>query len=239
MLSLGKPFRGAVGCCYFVLLTIWVFSPCSILGADFPSRLTAGEIITYSVSVPGSGAKRGEATGVVDASPEKVWQVVTDANNFQEFLPRMIRSRLVRFEELKRILQEQPSNAFEVEAFFSPNPLDLALFRIPGQRYIGYFYGHVEVPWPLKDRWYIVRVQWDETQAARHIYTCSWSLTLGNLREYSGEWKVEPFGDNRTRLTYRVVTDPGGFVPQFLVEDFSTKTLPQVIAGVRRRVASR
>jgi ribosome-associated toxin RatA of RatAB toxin-antitoxin module len=176
---------------------------------------------------------------VVAASPEKVWQVVTDANNFQEFLPRMIRSRLVRFEELKRILQEQPSNAFEVEAILNSSPPDLAVFRIPGQKYVGYFYGHLEVPWPLRDRWYIVRVQWDESQAGHHIYTCSWSLLAGNLREYSGEWKVEPFGNNQTQLTYRVVADPGGFVPKSLAEEFTYKTLPEVIAGVRRRVAYR
>jgi hypothetical protein len=151
----------------------------------------------------------------------------------------MIRSRLVRFEELKRILQEQPSNAHHVEAILGSSPPDLAVLRIPGQKYIGYFYGHLEVPWPIKNRWYIVRVQWDEFQATRHIYTCSWSLMVGNLREYSGEWKVEPFGENRTRLTYRVVADPGGFVPRSLADEFTHETLPQVIAGVRRRVAYR
>lgn len=126
-----------------------------------------------------------------------------------------------------------------MEAILGPSPPDLALFRIPGGKYTGYFYGHLEVPWPLRDRWYIVRVVWDESQGAGHLYTCSWSLLIGNLREYRGEWRVEPFGENRTRLTYRVVTDPGGLAPKFLVEEFSTKTLPQIIAGVRRRVASR
>ncbi len=64
-------------------------------------------------------------------------------------------------------------------------------------------------------------------------------MLIGNLREYRGEWQVEPFGGDRTQLTYRVLTDPGGFVPKFLVEEFTTNTLPQVIAGVRRRMAHR
>jgi ribosome-associated toxin RatA of RatAB toxin-antitoxin module len=239
VLILGKPFRWALGYCCFVVLAIWGLPPCSTLGADFTSRLAAGEIVSHSVDVPGSAAIRGEAIGVVKAPPEKVWQGVTDANNFQEFLPRIIRSRLVRFEELKRILQERPSNAFELEAILSSSPLDLALFRIPGQKYAGYFYGHFQFTWPLKDRWYIVKVKWDETQAYRQIYTCSWSLLMGNMREYRGEWKVEPFGDNRTQLTYQAVTDPGGFVPKSLIKDFTNKTLPEIIAGVRRRVAYR
>jgi ribosome-associated toxin RatA of RatAB toxin-antitoxin module len=239
MLSPSRPLRRALGYGCFVGLAIWGFSPGSIWGSDFLSRLATGEIITYSMNVPGSAARRGEATGVVAASPEKVWQVVTDVNNYQAFLPRMIRSRLVRFEELERILQEQPSNAFGVEAILDPSPTDIAGLRIPGQRYVGYFYGHVEVPWPLRNRWYIVRVRWDESQAIRHIYTCSWSLVVGNLRENSGEWKVEPFGENRTRLTYRVIADPGGIVPRSLADEFTDETLPQVIAGVRRRVAYR
>ncbi len=176
---------------------------------------------------------------MVDAPPAKVWEVVTDANNFQDFLPRMIRSRLVRFEELKAILQGSPGTAAGVEGFLTAAPPDLALFRIPGHQYIGYFYGHLEVPWPLRDRWYVVRVLWDETQGARGVFTCSWSLIIGNLREYRGAWQLEPFGENRTRLTYRVMTDPGGLVPKSLAGEFTTKTLPQIIAGVRRRVASR
>jgi hypothetical protein len=239
MLSLSRPWKRAWGYGCFMVLAIWGFYPDSIWGSDFPDRLAAGEIVTYSMNVPGSGARRGEVTGVVAASPEKVWQVVTDVNNYQAFLPRMIRSRLVRFEELQRILQEQPSSAFQVEDILGPSPPDITGFRIPGQRYAGYFYGHVEVPWPLRNRWYIVRVQWDESQASRHFYTCSWSFLVGNMRENSGEWKVEPFGDRYTQLTYRVVADPGGFVPRSMAQEFTDETLPQVIAGVRRRVAYR
>lgn len=239
MQILAKPRRWSLFCCCGAVLIIWAFPPYFALGADFLSRLAAGEIIIYSGEAPDSGLKKGEATGVVASSPEKVWEVVTDANNFQAFLPKMVRSRLVRFEELNRIMQERPSSAAAVEAMLSASPPDLAHFRIPGRKYLGYHYGHLEVPWPLRDRWYIVGVQWDESQAARHIYTCSWSLLLGNLKEYRGEWKVEPFGDRHSRLTYRVLTDPGGLVPKFVVEEFTTNTLPEVIAGVRRRVAYR
>jgi hypothetical protein len=207
-------------------------------GADFSHRLATGEIITVFEEVSGSGLKRGEVTGVVSASPEKVWQVVIDANNFQFFLPRMLRSRLVRQEELNRILQTRPSSAAAVEAILISSPPEMAQFRVPGQKYQGYFYGHVKVPWPLGNRWYIVKTQWDESQAARHIYTCSWSFLVGNLKENRGEWKVEPFGDRKTLLTYWVVIDPGGIAPKFLVEKFTARNLPQIIIGVRNRVAS-
>lgn len=239
MLGLIKLRRWLLSYRCLAVLSIWGFFPYLAWGADFQQRLAAGEIIYQTLEAPDSGIKKGEATGVVAATPAKVWQVVTDVNNYQEFLPRMVRGRLVQLEELKTVLKERPVSPAAVEAILSPIPGELAAIRVPGRQYRGYFYGHVEVPWPLRDRWYIVSVVWDESQAARQLYTCSWSLMVGNLHEYYGEWLVAPFGANRTRLTYRAATDPGGFAPKFLVEEFSTKTLPQVITAVRDRLASR
>ncbi|MFW6122739.1 MAG: SRPBCC family protein [Thermodesulfobacteriota bacterium] len=216
------------------------FAPYPARGADNSGRLATGEIITDFEEVPGSNLKKGRVVGVVAAPPEEVWEVVTDANNFQFFMPRMLRSRLLRPEEVKRILQARPTSAAAVEAGFgSAPPPEVAQFRVPGQKYPGYFFGQVKVPWPLGNRWYIIKLQYDESQAARHIYTSSWSLVTGNLKENRGEWKVEPFGEDKTRLTYRVVTDPGGLVPNFIVEKFTAQTLPQIIIGVRNRLASR
>lgn len=229
----------AVVCYALVVLGLWGLFPAAARSTDLTSRLAAGEIIYQTLETTGSGIRKGEATGVVDAPPAKVWQVVIDVNKYHEFLPRMLKSRLVQLAELRTVLAERPGSAAAVEAILSSSPGDLAAIRIPGGKYRGYFYGHLEVPFPLRDRWYIVSVVWDESQASRQVYTCSWSLMAGNLREYYGDWKVEPFGEHRTLLTYRAATDPGVFAPRFLVEEFSTKTLPQVIAGVRQRLAAR
>ena len=238
MPKLRKFCRWALGGCGLTVLAILGVTFSSASDADFSSRLAQGEIIYHSVDESESGAKRGEAIGMVAAPPDKVWQVVADFNHYQEFMPKMVRSRLVRFKELERIVHESPAGADAVEALFDRSPPDLAQIRVPGGKYNGYYYAQAEVPWPLRNRWYIARVLWDESQAARHIYACSWSLFVGNLRKNRGEWKVEPFGDNRTQLTYRVEIDVGGFVPKFVVEEFTNQTLPQIIAAVRRRVSS-
>ena len=54
------------------------------------------------------------------------------------------------------------------------------------------------LPWPLGNRWYIIKVLRDESQAAKHRYTASWSQVMGNLRENRGEWRLEPFGEKKT-----------------------------------------
>ena len=72
MLILGKPWRWVWVRHCLVVLGIWGFLVSPAGGADFSSRLAAGEIIFHTVDLPESGAKRGEATEVVDASPENV-----------------------------------------------------------------------------------------------------------------------------------------------------------------------
>lgn len=219
-----------------VLFSASLLTPCSFLAADLPSRLASGEIIVSSENVPGSSVKMGEVTGVVDAPPELVWKVIIDVNHFHEFMPRTLKSQVVAPEQLQLLRQKRPTTAPEVEAILGPAPPDPARFRRPGQKYLEYLYGHLEVPWPLGDRWYIIKMLRDETQAAQHIYTSSWSLELGNLRENQGEWRLHPFSVNQTRLTYRLVTDPGGCVPKFLIQKGTFITLPQVISSVRQRV---
>jgi hypothetical protein len=239
-LIMAEFFKRFLFCCCLAALLTYVFPGLphlSAWGADSSRRLATGEIITSFEEVPNSALKKGKVIGVVGAPPEKVWEVVTDANNFQDFLPRMLRSRLVRQEEVNRILETGASSQAAVEAVLSSRPPpELAQFRLPGQQYSGYFYGLVKVPWPLGNRWYLIKLKWDETKAARHIYLCSWSLVTGNLKENKGEWRVEPFGDHKTLLTYRVVTDPGGFAPKFFLKKFTLQTLPRIIIGVRNRL---
>ena len=217
MMLSGKLLRWPFLCCSCVALFLWVF-PAASFSADSSERLAAGEIITHIREVPGSAVREAEARGVVAAPPEKVWQVITDVNNYQQFLPGMLRSRLVRSQELEKIRKAKPLTASDVEAFFNTSPPEVEQFRIPGKKYTGYFYGNIEVPFPLGNRWYIVKVKFDESKAAHHIYTCSWSFVIGRLLENKGKWIVAPFRDNQTLLTYRVVTDPGGFAPKSLVE---------------------
>jgi len=220
-----------------ILLGTLAFSQVSV-AADLNNRLAAGEIIVSSENVPGSTTKRGEVLGVVDAPPEKVWQVITDVNHFHEFMPRTIRSQMVTPENVQEVLQKKPTQAQEVEAILGPTAPDPALFRVPGQKYIEHLYGHVDLPWPMDNRWYVLKMQRDESHASQRRYTSSWSLIIGNLKENRGEWRLEPFGEHQTLALYRLITDPGGPVPQFLVKQGTYVTLPKIIDSVRKRVAT-
>ena len=204
---------------------------------DLNSRLGAGEIITSVKNIDGTPLKRGEAIGVVDASPDKVWQVITDANHFSEFMPRTLKSRVVPPDKLEVLLQQKPTQPQEVEAILGPTPPDPALFQVPNQKYFMYLYSLLDFPWPLGNRWYVIKVMRDETKASQKIYISTWSLLLGNMRENRGEWRLEPFGDQKTKVYYKLIADSGVILPQFFIKRATNVTLPRLIDAVRKRVA--
>ena len=215
-----------------------VLFPAPSFPAYLHDRLGSGEIISFCDDVPGTSQKRGEVMGVIDAPPEIVWQVITDVNNYKDFMPRTLKSMAVRPEKLKGILAQNPAAPPEVEALLDAAPPDPATYRVPGRKYSIYLYSLLDFPWPVSNRWYIIKILQDETLGASHIYKSSWSLEIGNLRENCGEWLLEPFGKNKTKVTYRLLTDPGGHLPNFLTKKGTAVTMPQIISAVRRRAGN-
>jgi ribosome-associated toxin RatA of RatAB toxin-antitoxin module len=198
-------------------------------------QLAAGKILVSSQEVQGTCLKRGEVMGVIDTSPEIVWRVVTDLNNFKDFMPRTINSMAVAPEKIPLILQSRPSRAAEVERLLGPIPANPANSRLPGGKYTTYLYSNLKFPWPCNNRWYIIKGLNDETRASQHCYRSSWTLVTGNLKENSGEWLLEPFTPGKTKVIYRLLTDPGGAIPQFLVDRCTENVMPQIIKAVRKR----
>lgn len=204
---------------------------------EVDKRLAAGEIIVSTKEIPGTSVRQGEILGIIEASPRIVWRVITDVNSYKSFMPRTLNSLAVAAEKLPLIFQSKPTRAREVEQLLGTVPADPAGARIPGGTYIVYLYSHLEFPWPCSDRWYIIRLQQDESRADRHFYHSSWSLVIGNLRKNTGEWLLEPFGAERTKVTYRLLADPGGAIPKFLVNKGTCVSMPEIITAIRKRAA--
>ncbi len=224
-----------------MLFTGTILFPGLALGAVAPNdlnlRLAAGKIIVTTEKDPGTSVIHAEMIGVIDDSPEIVWRVITDVNNFKYFMPRTLKSMAVPAQKIPLILQRHPCRAEEVEALIGPVPANPASYRISGGKYSAYHYSRLDLPWPCSNRWYILKGLYDETQAAQHRYHSSWSLVIGNMQENSGEWILEPFGTGKTKAIYRVNTDPGGAIPGFLVKEGTGSTMPQIIKAVRERAA--
>lgn len=204
---------------------------------EIRSRLDKGEVIVSAKEEPGSSLKRARMEAIIEAPPEIVWQIITDVNAFKFFMPRTLTSMAVAPGKIPVIVAKNPTQAAEVEKMLGPVPANPADYRIPGGKYAIYHYSNLSFPWPCNNRWYIVKGMHDETQAAQHAYRLNWSLIIGNLKENSGEWLLEPYGQGQTKATYHLNTDPGGAIPDFLIKQGTCTTMPQIIQAVRERAA--
>lgn len=222
--------------CLFIIMisTLGLVSPAHAQG-DEASRLAAGEIIAHSESVKGTDVKRGTVIAAINAPPETVWQVITDNNHFREFMPKTLESMIVSPEKLKEVLRKAPRRSEEVEKLLGKDPPNLSQYRAAGGHYGVYFYSLLDFPWPVSNKWYIIKIQRDETRASEHIYSERWDLEIGNIAANKGYWLLEPYGEGMTKVTYQLLTDPGGHIPKSFIEMGTKVTMPDIIRAVRER----
>jgi hypothetical protein len=51
-----------------------------------------------------------------------------------------------------------------------------------------------------------------------------------------GKWLLEPEGVTKTRATYSIYTDSGGFIPSFLANHVSLTGIKRLFAAIRKQV---
>jgi len=219
----------------FITLCLSGFTVSGHTQNDIDARLKDGEIIAYSEDVEGTRIKKGTVTGVINVPPETVWQVITDNNNFEKFMPQTLDSMIVTKEKVAEISKKNPKNPSQIKRLLNkkiPPPLP---YRSPGKKYTVYFYSLLDFPWPISNRWYIIKINRDETLEAEHIYRDSWDLEIGNLKTNKGFWFIEPFGECGTKATYQLLIDPGGHIPKFFIGIGTSVTMPNIIRAVRKQ----
>jgi hypothetical protein len=173
---------------------------------------------------------------VVDAPPNIVWRLFIYANDWKGYgLPELIDCRAV-----DQAILDQVKETKQVKAFYKAlgnRVIDPVENRIPRAKWENYTFQFFNMPWPVSDKWFIIKNHADETDSDREIYKTSWEKMAGNVRGMSGTLDLEPFeGDrNRTLFRYRVEADPGGFIPKFMLKWGVKRSMPQAIFVIRRQ----
>ena len=169
--------------------------------------LKEGKIVAVLEDIPGSPVKIGKGMGIILYPPAVVMQVITDLNNYKEFMPFTKDSEV----DLKR-------SGGDVIYFSSR--LDVPLIsdrfytlKMIQEENVGGERGSFFFSWSL-DR---------EKES--------------NLFLNSGSWKLVPYGPDaqKTLAFYTAITDPGGNIPDF-IKDKSTKIgIPSVFEAITKR----
>jgi polyketide cyclase/dehydrase/lipid transport protein len=164
--------------------------------------------------VAGSSLPEAMIVTRFDAPPARVHALVTDYDHFAEFIPDVVESRV--------LLQEG------------------------GTQWV---FHHLHLGGPVADRVYVIESSDAASRPQMNYFRVDWKLSARDFpgleaaagvspRSFSGFWELRPLADGfATQASYAVHSDPGGFIPDWLVVRMTDRYLQQVIAAVRRRLA--
>ena len=168
-------------------------------------------VTIYSRLRPGSPLKEFKAIGPIDAPTNTVGAVIDDFQNYPKFMPYTTECRLIKRD---------------------------------GDSIVGY---QRLSPKVCADRDYTLRVwkkSWNTPDGL--VFASHWSPAneLGppekkgvvRVKLCEGKWLLEPDGATKTRATYSIYTDTGGFIPSFIANRVSMTGITKLFAAVRKQV---
>jgi len=169
-------------------------------------------IYTYKMTHPGTEVCTFKGVGFVDAKIEVIGEVMRDIPAYPEWMAKFKKTTILK--------------------------------TIDRNTYV--FYGELKAPFPYQNRDFVI-----ENQTKYNFNNGSAILTFRSanrfkypeqqcclrLSELEGEYYLEYFGRNKTRVTYQYRSHPGGNIPVGLANEIEIKHYPFLtIAGLRKMV---
>ncbi len=182
-------------------------------GPDWTEANRTAELVIFTKDV--TEGRRIMAVAEVDAPPEIVFNVVSDFDNYRDFMPYVEESRVLsRTSDSELLSYQRIAPPFVSERDY---PLKFTLTR--------------------------------GTPANGGVFKTEWSAVPKTLPKIKGivrialndgSWLMEPLdGGKRTRLTYTLLTHPGGLIPNFVANLSNTVVIPKLFAAVKKRAAEK
>jgi hypothetical protein len=174
------------------------------------------EGITVYTRIPeGSDVGEVRAHGMIDAPPMAVWKAIRDYNNYKKTMP---------FTEESRILEEKDEGK------------------------VIYFYSVINAPLVSRRDYVIKLVDESKWEDGSGYLKVTWTSAADKIpakdgmvrvKVNQGYWKLEPReGGAKTQATYYVLTDPGGSLPKFIVNQANNNAVPDVFKAVRKQATA-
>ena len=181
------------------------------LGAPWVSEGTLHGVAVTSRAVAGQEMPEFRGEAVVRAGLFEIMAVINDAERHCEWMARCVESRVVRnLKGADRIL-----------------------------------YQRLDAPWPVADRDLLVRssVKVDLSRnevvsSFRAVKHRAQPLVADTVRieDLKGFYRLTAIDENRTRVVYQALSDPGGSIPKWLAKKASVRIPADTISALRTQV---
>jgi hypothetical protein len=144
----------------------------------------------YTRPVPGSGIREFKGVAEVDANIEKILALLKDSSRFKTWFPNTPESKLLA----------RDGN-------------------------VAYQYSVMGTPWPMDDRDNVLRsvTTRDESTGIVGIEITAapdyYPVQEGRVRvqKAHGTWTIKPIGPDKTHVTFTMHLEPGGGIPQWII----------------------
>ncbi len=177
---------------------------------DWSLELQQDGIDVYTRPVEGSGIKEFKGVAVVDASIDGIIALLRDSSRFKTWFPNTAESTL-----LGR------------EGNFS------------------YQYSVMNLPWPMSNRDNVLRSVFTRDEetgvvditivAAPDYHPVQRGLV--RVQKARGTWKLEPLDDHKTNVMFTMHLEPGGGIPQWMINARIVATPFEALTNLRTKVA--
>ncbi len=199
-----------------------IFHACSLLviaaaPADVRPWVEAAKqegITVYAREREGSSIREVKAIGVIDATPDQVWKAVRDYPAYPKTMPYVEVSEVVSIEQEGKLT---------------------------------YLYSVVNAPLVERRDYTIKLTDVSDWKEGKGYLMVRWEAAsdkgppekkgLVRVKLNDGHWKLEPRdGGTKTFVTYYLLTEPGGSIPNWIINRANTTAVPSVFAAVRKVV---
>jgi hypothetical protein len=182
--------------------------------SDCELRKSEGDVLVYTCKTPDAKLKSIKASFILETTPSILVGHLLDIEHYSSWQYRMIESQV-----LKRVSESE------------------IIYR-----------GEVQAPWPVSNRDVVLRLKIKQDTVTR-VMNFSIVTVTGIYPEKSGvvrvprsdgKWVVTPIGNNKLKVEYSFVVDPGGSLPGWLVNltvaEGPYKTFQTLINRIREGV---
>ncbi len=182
-------------------------------GPDWTEAYHKNGLVIFTKDI--AEGRRVIAVSEVEVPPEAVFNVLVDFEHYREFMPYVKESEVLsRTGDNEVVTYARIAPPFISERDY---PLKVRLTRKAAA-------GDTRKDGTFKVEWTALSEAKPEVEGVVRI----------KLNE--GSWVGEPLDDGRhTRLTYTLLTDPGGLIPDFVFNLSNTVAIPELFDAVRKR----
>jgi len=182
-------------------------------GVDWTEAYRTRELVIFTKDV--EQGRRIVAVAEVEAPPEVVFNVITDFERYPDFMPYVKESRVLSCMGDSEVI----TYARVVPPFVSERDYPLKVRMTHG----------------MSSNGGVFKIEWTAIPEAQPEIE---GVVRVKLNE--GSWLAEPReGGTRTRLTYTLLTNPGGLIPAFVVNMSNTIAIPKLFEAVKKRSAEK